>query len=398
MLKRFVQIVSIYLVFICIAFGSFNSQAQVYDEDAKGLMLLNDINAQIASSDMIDNIYNFKLQACDSQYVVLKEKYGWHPLPYYLRALAEWWLIEPETENITYDSTFLAYIDTAKVHAESIYNIERTKLEGAFFLSATHALTGRLYGERKQWRKAAFEAKKSLSYLNECRAEAELSPELLFGDGLYNYFSVWLPENYGMLKPVMLFFDSGDKELGIEQLRDVCQNAFFTRTEAQYFLMRILNMEGNKRAEALQLAQYLHETYPDNPAFERYYARLLYSSGKTTRMKKVSEDILRKISEGKEGFGPNSGRYAAFFLGNYYDTRLDYENAKHYYNEVRKFVNQNGYLSSGYHLHSLLGMLKIAVKEDDQKQAKELHKLIRKNAKRKHYVYKQAKKIMRAYM
>ena len=40
-----------------------------------------------------------------------------------------------------------------------------------------------------------------------------------------------------------MFFPDGNKELGIEQLKTVANNAFYTRTEAQYFLMRILTEE-----------------------------------------------------------------------------------------------------------------------------------------------------------
>ncbi len=39
--------------------------------------------------------------------------------------------------------------------------------------------------------------------------------------------------------------------------------------------MRIWNSYENKNEQALQLAEYLFKTYPDNPYFHRYYARML---------------------------------------------------------------------------------------------------------------------------
>ena len=56
---------------------------------------------------------------------------------------------------------------------------------------------------------------------------------------LYNYYAEWISENYAILRPVLMFFPDGNKELGIKQLKTVANNAFYTRTEAQYFLMRI---------------------------------------------------------------------------------------------------------------------------------------------------------------
>ncbi len=106
-------------------------------------------------------------------------------------------------------------------------------------------LKGVLYSDRKDYTKAAFAGKDALKYLEECRGRDDLSPELLFGDALFNYYAEWVPENYPMLKPIMMMFPDGDKKLGIEQLKTVARNAFYTRTEAQYYLMRIAYFEEN---------------------------------------------------------------------------------------------------------------------------------------------------------
>ncbi|MEJ0034453.1 MAG: hypothetical protein WDO15_30840 [Bacteroidota bacterium] len=45
------------------------------------------------------------------------------------------------------------------------------------------------------------------------------------------------------------------------------------------WLMRILNSYENDQLRAFQIADFLHKTYPDNPYFHRYYARMLYSRG-----------------------------------------------------------------------------------------------------------------------
>jgi hypothetical protein len=95
------------------------------------------------------------------------------------------------------------------------------RTEAAFFLAAAYGFKGRLYAdeERKNWRKAASAGKDGLDYLEECKEKQDLSPELLFGDALYNYFSVWVPENYPALKPLLWFFRKGDKALGLKHSR-----------------------------------------------------------------------------------------------------------------------------------------------------------------------------------
>jgi hypothetical protein len=120
----------------------------------------------------------------------------------------------------------------------------------------------------------------ALDYLEISKKKENLSPELLFGDALYNYFSVWVPENYPALKPILWFFPKGDKALGLKQLKEVSYNAFYTRTEAMVWLMRILNSYENDQAQAFTISEYLYQSYPDNPYFHRYYARMLYSRGR----------------------------------------------------------------------------------------------------------------------
>src|SRR5690606_36585898 len=122
---------------------------------------------------------------------------------------------------------FLAYMDTTIMVAQNLYKkYPAYKIESAFFLAGAYGFKGRLYSdeERKNWRKAASAGKNALDYLEVCKAQEYLSPELLFGDGLYNYFSVWVKENYPSLRPILWFFPEGDKTLGLKQLKEVSYN------------------------------------------------------------------------------------------------------------------------------------------------------------------------------
>ena len=79
---------------------------------------------------------------------------------------------------------------------------------------------------------------------------AQSESEIAFGNGLFNYYSIWISDKYPILKPIVSFFPKGDKIIGIEQLDNAAKNSFYTRTEAQYFLMRIFSEE-NKLSKAL---------------------------------------------------------------------------------------------------------------------------------------------------
>ena len=358
-------------------------------------MLLSNMNVQIEATQAINDLYNFKYEDAERQFRFLKYKYRGHPLPFFLLGLSEWWKIMPNIDNTEYDEKFMSLMDTTIQVAERLYENDSTKIEGAFFLSAAYGFKGRLLSERKSWRKAASAGKNALKYLEVSKGKHDLSIELLFGDALYNYFSVWIPENYPLLKPILIFFPKGDKELGIEQLREVSNNAFYTRTEAQIFLMRILRSDNIDANGSLQIAEYLATTFPDNSYFQRYYAMSLYTSGRHIRLKPVAHDILSKIDSGMTGYGATAGRYAAFFLGQIHEKNQEFDTARYYYQRAVEFGEEIEAYETGYYLFSLLHLAQYADNDGDTKKMKEYLKLIRKHAKRKHPAHKEAREYLR---
>lgn len=366
------------------------SNDQPMGDSAKYSLLINPF-IQIESTEAINSMYNFEFKKAQSHFNYLQKQYPWHPLPYLLKGLNYWWQIVPNYDDTQYDDAFLAYMDTTKVLAENIQE-NFNEIEGAFFLAAAYAFEGRLYSERREYRKAAIAGGRSLKYLGECRGHETYSPELLFGDALFNYYAEWIREEYPLLRPIMAFFPKGDKEKGIEQLEEVARNAFYSRTEAQFYLMRILSSadEGDLM-DALQVGEYLHQQYPKNPYFHRYYARLLYQSGRYTIAGQESLDILEKIEQGAPGYEANSGRYACFYLGHVSELRKKYDEAKDYYQKGIAYSEEIGATDMGYYFYSLLHLGRIAKKEGDMELAESYFKQVKKAAKRRHPTHEQAR-------
>jgi len=285
----------------------------------------------------------------------------------------------------------MEYMNKSLELAHGMYENDDEDVEANFFLAAGYGFKGRLLAERRSWRKAATAGKNALKYLENSSNQSDLSPEFLFGDALYNYYSVWIPENYPILKPILIFFKKGDKELGINQLQEVANNAFYTRTEAQSFLMRILAIEEQEVIRALQVSQYLSQTFPDNSYFHRFYARLLYTTGKHWQAEKESLAIINKIDSGMVGYGPVTGRYACFFLGQIYVRKSNFDDAQKYYMRAVRFAEQSEDIESGYYLFSLIGLGDIANRTGDSKGARAYYKRVKKESKRSHPAFKRAK-------
>lgn len=391
----FTQTAAAVMVVLLLLVSTSASKAQVATQKDTTIILISDIHVQLECTQALNDLYNFKFDQAELQFRYLKARYRWHPLPYFLMGLIEWWKIMPNTSDQSHDERFLAYMDSTILVGENLFKrYPAYKTEAAFFLAAAHGFKARLYSdeERKNWRKAAASGKTALNYLEISKERENLSVELLFGDALYNYFSVWVPENYPALKPILWFFPKGDKALGLKQLKEVSYNAFYTRTEAMVWLMRILNSYENDQARAFQIADYLYQTYPDNPFFHRYYARMLYSLGRFREAEAVSMEIIRRIDTGMVGYEATSGRYAAFFLGQIHESRNNLEEAKKYYNLCIKYAEEIGATESGYYLYSFIALGEIAEKQGNKAEARRYFKDVKKKAGRKDEAFKDAKR------
>jgi len=380
------------LVILCLVVSSVVS-AQSPEPGAPYLLL--DKGLQYRITKAINSMYNFDFATAEHDFTVIMYQYPTHPLPDFLMGLAYWWRIEVNVTNTRYDNIFIQYLERANEKAKKMLAEDPKNKEAAFFLAAGYGFQGRLYSERKSWAKATFAGKNALNYMELSRGEQELNPELLFGDALFNYFSVWIAENYPLLKPVVALFPKGNKKLGLQQLESVASNAFYTRVEAQYFLFRLYGSEEKRPLDALRIVTYLHEKFPNNPYFHRSFARYLYTTGKWTEAMRESFSILDRIEQRQVGYEANSGRYAAFFLGEYFYRVGNLAEAKKYFSKTLSFGEESESQESGYYLYALISLGKIATKEKNKPQARYYFNAVKKYAKRKHPAHQEAREFIK---
>jgi len=373
-----------------------DSASVIYVDGVAQKMLLENPKVQIESTQALNDMYNFKFEIAERQFRWIIQGYPWHPIGYFMQALGEWWKIMPELEDESLDENFYAYIDTTIKVAETLHLNKEYQVEAAFFLAAAYGFKGRLLSERSNWTKAAVAGKNALNYMDETRYKGGLSPELLFGYGLYNYYAEWIPENYPALKPILWFFPNGDKELGVKQLNEVTRNALYTRVEASVFLSRILYSDNINREESMQITEYLATQYPDNPYFSRSYARQLYSTGKYRDAEKLCKEILTKVESRQQGFGPKTGRYISFFLGQISESGGNEEDAQNYYEKTLEYGNlEPGGQEGGYYLFAAYKLAIFADLRGDDLAFENYFGLVKKNSNRKDAVWKNMKEYKR---
>ena len=97
--------------------------------DTKGWLLLNpDLQTELDGA--VHNLYNFKFDKAEKQFRSLRRRYPAHPMPYFLLGLSTWWKIMPSnTNSLQYDKVFFAYLDTAIIKAQRLYDADPANYE-----------------------------------------------------------------------------------------------------------------------------------------------------------------------------------------------------------------------------------------------------------------------------
>ena len=364
--------------------------------------ILTDIDIQIEATSAINKMYNYQFEEAEKEFRWLSSEYKNHPLPVFLLGLSSWWKIdaqssksyigESQKENVL-DKNFLNLMDESINLSKRIYN-QGNKVDGAFFLAASYGFKGRLLSERRKWSAAAFAGRNAIKYLKEIRKDDLMIPEISFGNGLFNYYSIWISERYPLLKPIIKLFPEGNKNKGVEQLNIASNNSFYTRTEAQYFLMRIYSGEG-KLSKALQLSKYLKDTYPENSIFHKYFTQLLYRNSRLNECLKESNNIIINYDKKKFGYNEDEARIAHFFLGEIYHSNLNFDKAIFNYKKSIEFSEKIGKQKMGYSIFSNFSLGRISFNRNEYKQAKIYFKRVLKLTKRKDDLNKRSRNFLK---
>lgn len=368
-------------------------------DTARNRYLIFDTKARFEIIDAVNAMYNFNFDFADYRFRWFQLKYEGHPMPYFLRGLNYWWQIMPDPDNTKYDAAFDGFMDSTIYHAERMYKADKTNMEAVFFLAAAYGFKGRLYSDRKWWRKATLAGRSAMEYMQISRENniEDLGVEFLFGEGLYNYFSVWVSENYRLLRPVLMFFPKGDKPKGLAQLEKVGASAYYTRVEAQVFVTRIYATEEKRPQAALETMTYLNRTFPNNSYFHRYLARLNHSAGYWQESDKIAKSILARVDSQRIGYEAVTERYATFILGyNSITHQSNLQQAQYYFQRCVKASEQTEDYDSGYYLYSLMQLGRLANKQNLKEDAVAYYEKLKKYADSKTDYYKEADKYLKS--
>jgi tetratricopeptide (TPR) repeat protein len=265
----------------------------------------------------IDKIYNFEFDKADSDFTEIIKLRPDHPVGYFFRAMTQWERIISNFDDESQDGKLYNLLDIVVEMCEKRLDDNPDDVTAMFFKGGAIGFRGRLRGNRGKWLAAANDGIVALPLV---RKAYELEPnnyDVLLGIGIYNYYAAIVPDRYPVVKPAMLFFPSGDRKNGLEQLRQASLHAKYAKVEATYFLMQNYFLFEKDFSGALNIAKKLHKQYPNNSTFHRYLGRCLVSMGYLPEANEIFIEILKRYAHRQVGYDTYDARESYYYRGKF---------------------------------------------------------------------------------
>jgi tetratricopeptide (TPR) repeat protein len=323
----------------------------------------------------INQIYNIKFNDAEKTFQVLKREYPKHPASRFFFAMIDWWKIILSEENEEQDDRFYDKIDETVDFCDEILDKDPTNVDALFFKGGAIGFRGRLRVMRESWFKAADDGREALPIVEQA---AELDPtnvDVKLGFGIYNYLAAVIPERYPIVKPLMIFFPSGNKELGLKQLKEAARIGKYSSFEAKYILITFFYYFENDMQSAEFYSRQLVSSFPDNPVFERWRGRIAVRKGEWTLADSVFKDIINKAAKNYVGYNtPMVRREANYYIGAYLKNQGEFDASLPYFKkciEDSKKIDEDK--ESGFQINATLYTGTIMESKGKYKEAKKYY-------------------------
>lgn len=303
----------------------------------------------------IKQIYNIKFDEADRTFKSVIADYPNQPAGKFFLAMIDWWKIMLDLDNEGYDDIFFAKLEDVIYQCDQILEKDESNVDALFFKGGAIGFRGRLRAMRESWIKAADDGREALPIVNRAYKLNPNNIDVQLGFGIYDYYAAVIPQKYPMIKPLMVFFPSGDKDKGIKELTNVALNGKYARTESRYFLMQLYYQFEENFQKAEEFAKLLNGEFPDNPIFERYFGRINVRKGDYSVADRIFRDVYDKSSMKYAGYNDVARREATYYLGYYKKLMGQVDSAIVYFRECEQLSRKvDRKEKSGFLVNSLL--------------------------------------------
>ncbi|SOD92661.1 tetratricopeptide repeat protein [Spirosoma fluviale] len=311
----------------------------------------------------LDNIYNLDFAEADVQIRQLQSRFPQHPIGPILRATELELRYLPIYENKAASAQFTQAVDQGLALAKKMLEKDENDPEGVFFALTAHSYMASLYHNKNELLKAVGESKKAYNYLRDGFVLMNKNPDFYFTTGLYNYYIERYPMDHSIVKPFLVFFESGDMAKGLQQMDVAAKKAVFMRPVANYYLAHVLLKHEMSPGRAVGYAKFLADKYPNNPLFGMLGAESLLLVGRYAE----ARPYVQRLKHSPNKLVPMAVHTFTGMLAEYAD-KNDKEAAEAYEMALRLPFNEP--YTKEYHAFAYAGLARIAARSNDKNRAR----------------------------
>lgn len=209
-------------------------------------------------------VFNWEFDSAKYYYQKVEALVPNHPVTPFFKAQIIFW----EHSQIDYSSDiFKQHYDALEdciEKAEAYLKVDPNNQEALFFKMSSHALLMTYHDDMEESLKAIGQARAVYTLIQKTKPMTSEYVDYNFTTGLYNYFRVVFPDKFPIYRPVLWFFDEGDKKLGLQQIRYAIDHGTFTVGMALSYLRWIYLKYEYNYAAAQQVGREMVDTFPGN--------------------------------------------------------------------------------------------------------------------------------------
>jgi tetratricopeptide (TPR) repeat protein len=248
------------------------------------------LNVPAGTSEIIDKIYSFDLDAAVDAARKMQADQPEHPLGYLLEGEALWWEIWCTSADFKWgmvDARRRPKLPADQHYFElatKAYSLARAQIgrgdsaEMQLYAGMADALAARLYGLRGENRATARSGVRARQSLLRARELDHDMADADLGLGLYNYYV----DTLSSIAKVLRFFmgiPGGSKQEGVRELENAIAHGELTPTLARVYLALNLHRYDQHYAQASKALAPAAEKYPTNPLFQLMLGDLYAKQG-----------------------------------------------------------------------------------------------------------------------
>jgi tetratricopeptide (TPR) repeat protein len=235
--------------------------------------------------------------------------------------------------------------------------------DGIFCALSAQSYQALMFSFSKDYLQAINSARKVYGFIKQGFDKKKEFPDFNYSSGLFYFYADQFPKTHPMVKPLMLFFEDGNKQLGINNLNVSMLKGIYTRQESLILLSYIYIKYENNPLKSLEYSEKLYFNYPNNPfALSKYIEGLLFSGNYL----KAKEMLPKLLATNSEYFKMIAELYTAYLIEKH-DKRNDI--AKAHYIKTLVMAGKLFQKTDDPQSFCYLGLGRIAEEEKDRKKA-----------------------------